>query len=112
MATGNQTLTDSSAAFFTCTNAGGSAITSLTFKNHSASAVTVTFHVCPDSNPPNGPAEGESDENMIYEISIPAEDTYYHPCSDSKIIMALNDALEAFASTTSVITVSYSYLDL
>ena len=105
MAAGNQTLTNTSAAFFTCSNAGGSAITSLVFKNHDTVPRTVTFYVCPLGEP-------EGDENMMYEVEIPAGDSYVHPCSDSKIIMADTDTLEAFASVTSVVTVSYSYLDL
>jgi len=103
MALTNATLTASSAVVFTCSNAGGSALTSIWLKNHSGSAVTVTVYACPDG-------DAQVPQNMLIEVEIPANDTY--TIDAEKLILANTDTLEMFASTTSVITTTISYLDL
>lgn len=103
MALINSTLSDSSAVVFTCSNSGGSALTSLWLKNHSGSAVTVTIHACPSG-------EAEADENMLMEVSVPANDSYI--IDTEKLILSNTDTIEMFAGTASVITTTISYLDL
>ena len=103
MALANATLTASSAAVFTCSNAGGTAIVSMVFTNTDTSDRTITVHACPSG-------EGEVTENKIlHQLSIPAGETYIW---DTKLILANNDVIEAFASVTSVVAVTISYLDL
>ena len=99
----NATLTDTSAAVFTCSNAGGTAVTSIWLKNHSASAVVTTIHACPAG-------EAESDENMLVEVSVPANDTYV--LDTEKLILADTDVIEMFCATTTAISTTVSYLDL
>ena len=106
MALINGTLTDSSAVVFTCSNAGGSALTSIWLKNHSGSAVTVTIYAIPAADV----AGGQLDKHMLIEVEIPANDTY--TIDAEKLILANNDVLEMFAGTTSVVTTTISYLDL
>ena len=103
MALTNETLKDSAAVVFTCNNSGGTAITSIWLKNHSGSAVTVTIHACPAG-------EAETDENMLLEVSVPANDSYI--LDTEKLILGDTDTIEMFAGTASVITTTISYLNL
>lgn len=102
MALANATLTGSAATIFTCSNAGGSAVVTMVLKNHDASARTVTVHACPAD-------EAAADENMLLEVSVPAGDSYVF---DSKVLLANTDTIKAFASVTSVMSATVSYLDL
>jgi hypothetical protein len=105
MALVNATLTDSAATIFTANSARTFLTASLgliVLKNHDASARTVTVHACPAD-------EAVADENMLFEISIPAGDTYTF---GEKLLLANTDTIKAFASVTSVVTASVSYLDI
>ena len=104
MALANATLTNASAVVFTCANAGGSALTSIYLKNHTANSETVTLHACPAG-------EAEADENMLMEVEVPANDTYVVPLN-GKLILANTDTIEMFADTASAVTTTISYLDL
>lgn len=103
MALANATLTDTSAVIYTCANAAGAAVVGIIFTNTDSAARTITVHACPA-------AEGEADENMILkQLSIGAGETYVW---EYKLLLANTDTIEAFASVTSVVTATVSYLNL
>jgi len=102
MALANATLTDTSAVIYTCANAAGAAVVTIAFTNTDSVARTITAHLCPSG-------EGETSENMIIKaLSLGAGETYVW---DYKTLMSNTDTIEAFASVTSVVTVTVSYLN-
>jgi hypothetical protein len=98
----NATLTDSAASVFTCANVKGTAVVTMFLKNHDTSARVVTVHACPAD-------EAAADENMLLEVSIPANDTYV---ITDKVLLANTDTIKALASVTSVCSMTVSYMDL
>lgn len=105
MALANATLTASDAVIFTANSANAfstASVGAVIFKNHDASARTVTLHARPS-------AEAVADENMLLEISIPAGESYTF---SEKLLLSNTDVLSAFADTTSVVAVTISYLNI
>jgi len=98
----NATLTGSAATVLTSSSAAGTSVFAVNCKNHDTSARVITLHACPVD-------EAAADENMIFEVSVPAGDTYVY---ESKILLSNTDTLKMFADTTSVTTTTISYLDL
>ena len=105
MALANATLTDSAATVFTANSAKTfltASVGLIVCKNHDSSARTITVHACPAG-------EAAADENMLFEVSVPAGDTYTF---SEKLLLANTDVIKAFASVTSVCSVTVSYLDI
>lgn len=105
MALVNASLTTTAADVFTCSNAGGSAITGLVFYNSDSIAHTVQFYACPAN-------EAQVVENQLFNVSIPAGESFAPDFAGGKLILANTDTLtaktgEANSSTAVAVTVSY-----
>ena len=102
MALVNTTLSASATTVFTCSNAGGSAVVTVTFQNDDVATRTATLHACPA-------AEASSAENRLFNVDIPSGDSYVF---DSKILLANGDDLKVSSDAASVVGCTVSYLDL
>jgi len=106
MSLANASLSTSDTDVFTCSNAGGSAITSIVFFNSDTVTHNVNLHACPAG-------EAHVVENQLIKVAIPAGESYTPDLgklilADTDVLTALNDE----ANTTTAVGCTVSYLDL
>jgi len=102
----NASLTTSAQDIFTCSNADGSAITSIVFYNSDTVTHNVNLHACPAN-------EAQVVENQLIKVAIPAGESYSPDLG--KLILANTDTLTALndeANTSTAVGCTVSYLDL
>jgi 2-phospho-L-lactate transferase/gluconeogenesis factor (CofD/UPF0052 family) len=88
------------------TASGNTAMTFLSFCNHSSSTVKVSIHIVPSIASPN-------DNNiLIKELEIVAGDTYVAYQGSEKIILGDADYVSAVCDTATSVTALVSYLNI
>ena len=102
-------ITDSASAFLT-RGASNDLIAKLArLHNTSASAVTVRLWVA-ENDGGSVRTVATDDQYQIAELSVPAGDTVYVPLDDK--LTAQNDTIQALASTTNVVNIVVSYIEV
>ena len=84
-------------------SSGESAITFLSFCNHSGATVTIDIHVVPDGDIPT------VDNLLGYQLDIDAGDTYIFYKGGEKILLENNDYISVTASAANAIAAISSY---
>ena len=84
-------------------SAGESAVTFMSFCNHSASTVQLDIHLVPDGDVPT------NDNLLAYQLNIDAGDTYIFYKGSEKILMSNNDTISVTASSANAIAAITSY---
>jgi len=104
MSLANTTLGTSSSTIFTCSNADGCAVKSITLTNYGLVACTVTLYACPGG-------EAADNENIILkDLRLdPAESFNY---KEANLLLANGDNLKGKASSILSIAVTTSFYNI
>lgn len=88
------------------TASGNTAMTFLSFCNHTNDTVKVTVHIVPSIASPN------NNNIFIQELEIVAGDTYVAYQGSEKIILGDSDYVSAVCDTATAVTALVSYLNI
>ena len=84
-------------------SSGDSAVTYLSLCNFSASPVTLDVHLCPSD------AAVSTENIIISQLTIPADDSYVLYGAGEKILLSNTDAIKIVAGTASAVSAVTSY---
>lgn len=84
-------------------SSGESAVTFVSFCNHSGSPVTIDIHVVPDGDSPT------VDNLLAKDLEIDAYDTYIFYRGGEKMLLGNNDSISVVASAANAVSTIVSY---